>query len=159
MNENEGTEIAHRTAEAWLAENELIPLALVALQADESIELVADRLRDVVRFDDVGMRVIPSVAAREFFFERAEQEARVANQARRLEETHEPSPIPVGVPALEDASPFASLMAADSSYASPSEEFGGRPKPRFVQEAIEQGERQLAAAQAEAEAKKAARHR
>jgi hypothetical protein len=38
-------------------------------------------------------------------------------------------------------------------------EFGRIPKSNFLAEAIEQGERQLAAAQAEAESKKAARDR
>jgi hypothetical protein len=50
-----------------------------------------------------------------------------------------------------------SLMANDPGYRSPSEEFGQRPKPRFLEEALEAGARQQAAARAEVESKKAAR--
>jgi hypothetical protein len=68
------------------------------------------------------------------------------------------APVAVGVPALEGSTSFASMMSAESShYKTPAEEFGGRPAPRFLQEEIESGERQLAAAQAEAASKKAAR--
>ena len=67
-------------------------------------------------------------------------------QSRRLQEAHKPSPVGRGVPALsDDASPFESLMAADPSYASPQEEFGAWAKPRFLEEALEQGARQQAA--------------
>jgi hypothetical protein len=157
MDEDEGTAIVHRVAEAWLDENDLVPLALIAIELGEPVELVADRLRDVVRLDDVGMRVVPAAAARQFFFARAEQEARMADQARRIEQGLEPSPIPIGVPAQEGSTPLESLMAGDRSYVSPQEEFGRIPKPNFVAEEIEAGERRLAAAQAEAESKKAAR--
>jgi hypothetical protein len=45
-----------RVAREWLNEGtELIPLALIALEADEPIELVADRLGEAVQLDDVGM--------------------------------------------------------------------------------------------------------
>jgi hypothetical protein len=62
-----------------------------------------------------------------------------------------------GLPVVEGASPFESLMNGDRSYMSPSEEFGGRPKPNFLAEELEAGARQQAAARAEAEAKKKAR--
>jgi hypothetical protein len=47
-------------------------------------------------------------------------------------------------------------MAHDPSYRTPQAEFG-RPSPRFLEEELEAGARQQAAAQAEAAAKKAAR--
>jgi hypothetical protein len=79
-------------------------------------------------------------------------------QSRRLQEAHKPSPVGRGVPALSDeASAFESLMTGDRSYVSPAEEFGGRPKPRFLQEELEAGARQQAAARAEVAARKAAR--
>jgi hypothetical protein len=155
----EGAVVARRVASQWVAEAEaefdLIPLALIALEVDEPVGLVADRLGDVVQLDDVGLRAIPSAAAREFLTARAEQAARMADQSRRLQEAHKPSPVGRGVPSLsDDASPFESLMAAESShYETPAEEFG-RPAPRFLQEEIEQGARQAASARAEAEAKK-----
>jgi hypothetical protein len=65
--------------------------------------------------------------------------------------------VAVGVPAQEGSTPFESLMNGDRSYVSLSEEFGGRPKPRFLEEELEAGARQQAAARAEIEARKAAR--
>lgn len=79
------------------------------------------------------------------------------DQARRLQEMAGSSPVVAGVPAVEGATPFESLMGSDRSYVSPSEEFGGRPKPRFLQEELEAGARQQAAARAQVPAKKAAR--
>jgi len=66
------------------------------------------------------------------------------------------APLPAGYPALEGASPLATIMANDPSYRTPQAEFG-RPPPRFLEEELEAGARQQAAAQAEAAAKKAAR--
>jgi hypothetical protein len=155
----EGTELAHRAARAWLDENELVPLVLIALEVDEPVDLIADRLADHVRPDDVGMRAVPAAAAREFLAGRAEQAARMEDQFRRLQEAHEPSPVARGVPAQEGSTPLESLMANDADFVTPRDEFAGRERPNFIAEAIEQGERQLAAARAEAASKKAARGR
>lgn len=130
---------------------------LIAAEVDEPVELVADRLGDAVQLDDIGMRAVPAAAAREFLAGRAEQAARMEDQFRRLQESLEPSPVARGVPAQEGSTPLESLMAADSTYATPYDEFGGRPKPRFLQEELEAGARQQAAARAEAAARKAAR--
>ena len=145
---NEGRELAHRAAKAWLDENELVPLVLIALEVDEPVEMVADRLGDAVQLDDVGMRTVPA-AAREFLAGRLEQAARIEDQARRLQEMAEPAIVAVGVPALEDGTPFESLVAA-ADYVTPQREFAGRPKPNFLEEELEAGRRALAAAQAEA---------
>jgi hypothetical protein len=147
---NDGTEIARRLGRQWLAEGtELVPLALIALEVDEPIELVADRLGEAVQLDDVGMRAVPAEVVRQFLTERAEQTARMEEQSRRLKEAHKPSPVGRGVPALpDDASPFESLMNGDRSYVSPAEEFGQRPKPDFLVEAIEAGQRRQLAERA-----------
>ena len=154
MNENiepnEGAAIARRVAEQWLNEAELVPLALIALEVDEPIGLVADRLGEAVQLDDVGMRAVPVEVARRFLTERAEQTARMEEQALRLQEALEPSLVGGGVPALEDGSALASIMAADPAYATPQAEFG-RPRPNFLAEELEAGARQQAAARAEAE--------
>jgi hypothetical protein len=130
----------------------LVPLALIALEVDEPIGLVADRLGEPVQLDDVGMRAVPVEVARRFLTERAEQTARMEEQALRLQEALEPSLVGGGVPAVEGGSPLASIMAADPDYVSPSAEFG-HPKPNFLAEELEAGARQLAAARAEAESK------
>ena len=117
---NEGRELAHRAAKAWLDENELVPLVLIALEVDEPVEMVADRLGDAVQLDDVGMRTVPA-AAREFLAGRLEQAARIEDQARRLQEMAEPAIVAVGVPALEDGTPFESLVAA-ADYVTPQRE-------------------------------------
>jgi hypothetical protein len=160
---NQGRELVHRAAKAWMreaeaeAEFELVPLVLIAAEVDEPIELVADRLGDAVQLDDVGMRAVPAEVVRQFLTERAEQTARMEEQFRRLQEAHKPSPVAVGVPAQEGSTPLESLMANDADYVTPRDEFAGRPKPRFLEEELEEGARQLAAAQAEIEARKAAR--
>lgn len=151
---NEGTELAHRAAKAWLDENELVPLTLIALEVDEPIELVADRLGDAVRIDDIGMRSISASKAREFLTGRAEQAARMEDQARRLQEMAEAPPVAGGLPALENGTP-AEAIAAAGDYQTPAEEFGGRPKPNFLEQELAAGRRHLAAARAEAEAKEA----
>ena len=51
-------------------------------------------------------------------------------------------PRSVGVPAIEGMSPFESMVAA-GGVVSPQDEFGGRPKPRFLQEALEAGQRAI----------------
>lgn len=146
------------TAKQWLDENELIPLAVLAIELGEPLETVAHHLADHVQLDDVGIRVVSTEAARGFLTARREQEARIKDQARRRQQALGPLPVVAGVPALsDDASPLASLMAAASDCQTPVDEFSGRERPNFVIEAIGQGERQLAAAQAEAAAKKATR--
>lgn len=70
-------------------------------------------------------------------------------QSRRLQEADKPSPVGGGVPALsDDASPFQSLMNVDPGWVSPAEEFGQRPKPNFLVEELEAGQRRQAAERA-----------
>ena len=74
---SEGAEIARRAARQWLDENQLVPLALIALEVGEPMELVAHRFGDAVVLDDIGMRAVPAAVAREFFAARAEQTGRM----------------------------------------------------------------------------------
>ena len=83
------------------------------------------------------------------------REAELASEkaARRSEKLATPHRVGGGVPAIEGASPFESMVAA-GGVVMPSEEFaGGRPKPRFLEEEIEAGEKHLAEKKREAEAK------
>jgi hypothetical protein len=73
--------------------------------------------------------------------ERKEREGRLAERPHP-----ESAPVPAGVPALEDGTPYESMMA--SGGVSPAEEFG-RPRPNFLEEELAAGRRH-AADQAEA---------
>jgi hypothetical protein len=86
--------------------------------------------------------------------EREGQEALAALRAEQAAARR--TPIPAGVPALEGATAFESLVAA-GGVVTPAQEFGRRPKPNFIVEALEAGRRQEADARAEAEAVASAR--
>jgi hypothetical protein len=77
--------------------------------------------------------------------ERREREARLVEEAAEKAATLK-QPVPAGVPALENAGPYESMMAAGS--VSPAEEFGHWAKPRFLEEALEEGQRRQAAERA-----------
>jgi hypothetical protein len=141
-NTNEGREIAHRVAEQWVRETDLIPVSHLALDVDEPLEswesFFAARNIPVVD-DDLGRPSVARDVLGDLIAEQREREARVL-------ERPEPdrAPVGVGVPALdESASAFESMMAA--GRVSPQQEFGGRPRPNFLQEALEEGARQRAA--------------
>lgn len=117
----------------------------ITLEA-RGIEVVEDDLlRPSIRRED----------ARRLVQERREWERSSAEEARRRQESLEGPPVPAGIPAQEGSTPFEAMVAADASYASPQAEFGGRPRPRLLEEAIEAGARQQAAARAETAARKA----
>ena len=139
-----------QNAEQELTPEELVPLVLIAAEVDEPIELVADRLGEAVQLDDVGMRCVSAATARQFLAARAEQDARMREQSRLIQERASRDALPVGggVPALENASPFESLMNGDRSYVSPAEEFSQREKPNFLVEALEAGQRKQLAERA-----------
>lgn len=128
----------------------LVPLVLIAVEVDEPVEHVVDRFSDEIVLDDVGMRAIPAAAARQFLTERAEQTARMEEQSRRIQEEMAlmPRPAPGGIPAREGLNAHESLIAADSSYVSPAEEFGRFPRPNFLVEALEAGQRKQLAERA-----------
>jgi hypothetical protein len=57
-------------------------------------------------------------------------------------------PAPGGIPAREGLNAHESLIAADSSYMTPQTEFGQWPKPKFLAEALEAGQRKQLAERA-----------
>jgi hypothetical protein len=156
---NEGRELVHRVAKEWVREAELIPVRHLSLDLDEPLsgwELALLERGVEILEDDLGRPCVRRKVLGELLREERERLARIeAESAARVAAAV--APLPGGLPALEGGSAMESLMANDPGYRSPSEEFGQRPKPRFLEEALEAGARHQAAAQAEAEAKKAAR--
>jgi hypothetical protein len=126
-----------------LPESDLIPLALVAAEVGETVDRMAYRFGDEVETDDVGMRSISASVARRFFTERAEQRARQEEQQRQRAGQKAQKPVVVGVPAVEGASAYESMLAA-TGLVTPDQEFGRREAPRFLEEALEAGARAVA---------------
>jgi hypothetical protein len=87
-------------------------------------------------------------ATSELLAEDREREARMA--AQRAEQAAREDPISPGVPALDDASAYESMIAA-GGVVTPSEEFGRRPAPNFLDEELAEGRRRAAEQRAEAE--------
>ena len=143
-----GTEIARRVAQEFVRENELVPLSILSMDYDPpvggwetlGVEVVEDDLlRPAIRRED----------ARKIVQERREQELRDAPHPAEVPA----SLVAVGVPAIDGGTPVEALTSRDPAYKTPAEEFGGRPKPNFLEEELAAGARQLAAAKAEAERK------
>lgn len=125
-------------------ESDLIPLALIAAEVGESVDRLAHRFGEAVTVDDIGMRAVRADVARQFFTGRAEWKAQHDEKARRRrEELAEKSRPLAGVPAQEGMTPFEA-MAAAGEVVSPSEEFGGRPSPNFLEEELAAGRRAAA---------------
>jgi hypothetical protein len=101
--------------------------------ADRGIEVASDHL---------GRPSVARYVLSDLLDEQREREERLAGEAAARATTLE-QPVPAGVPALENAGPYESMMAAGS--VSPAEEFGQWAKPRFLEEALEEGARQQAA--------------
>jgi len=98
--------------------------------------------RNVQVFDDaIGRLSVARHVLGDLIAEHREREARLAEEA--AQKAVDRQPVPAGVPALESAGPYESMMAA--GRVSPQEEFGRIPPPRFLQEAIEEGSRHQAA--------------
>jgi hypothetical protein len=129
-----------------------VPLSHLGLDVAEPITgwPAFFRERDIeVAFDDLGRPSVPRRVLGDLLSEREEQEARMAAQ-RAAQVTAQEAPIPVGVPALDGASPFESLVAA-GGVVTPEQEFGRRPKPNFLAEELAEGHRRDAEKRAEAE--------
>ena len=105
--------------------------------------------------DDIGRPSIRREDARVLVAERRKHERQQAAQQAEKAAASKVT-VPAGVPAVEGASPFESLVAA-GGVVLPSEEFAGRPKPNFLAEEIEAGQRQQATERAEREAVENAR--
>jgi hypothetical protein len=158
----EGAEVARRLAKQWVHEAELPPLSVLSLDYPEPIggwETMLEARGIELLTDDLHRLSIAREDARALVEERRQWESQSAEKARRRQESLEALPVPAGIPALEHGSALESLMANDPGYQTAAEEFGRIPKPNFLAEALEAGARQQAAAQAEAESKKAAREK
>jgi hypothetical protein len=143
----ENTMEQHDSTEALCGACRRVPVSHLVLDVDEPVGgwLPFFEERGVmVMADSIGRPSVPRYVLGDLLDEQREREARLveaaAEKAAALVQ-----PVPVGVPALEDASPYESMMAAGS--VSPQQEFG-LPRPRFLEEQLEEGARRQAAEQA-----------
>jgi hypothetical protein len=121
-----------------------IPLSHLALDIDEPLVGWQAYLeqRNVQVFDDaIGRPSVARYVLADLLAEQRAREARLAEEA--AQNAADRQPVPAGVPALENAGPYESMMAA--GRVSPAEEFGQWAKPRFLEEALEEGARHQAA--------------
>jgi hypothetical protein len=109
--------------------------------------------RDIEVVEDVcGRPSVPRWVLTKLLDEEREREARVVQEAAERA-ARETAPVAVGVPALsESASAYETLLAPEAI--SPVEEFGLAPKPNFVAEQIEAGQRHRLAEREAARRKK-----
>jgi hypothetical protein len=124
-----------------------IPLSHLALDVDEPVagwRAYFEERYITVMDDSLGRPSVARHVPGDLIDEQREREARLAEEAAAKAAVLR-QPVGVGVPALEGVGAFESLMAAGS--VSPQEEFGGRPRPRFLEEQLEAGARQQAAEQ------------
>jgi hypothetical protein len=134
-----------------------IPVSHLNLDLDEPVSgwlsFFAERNIEVSS-DHLGRPSVARWILADLLDEQREREARLAEEAAAKAAVLR-QPVGVGVPALEGVGTFESLMAAGS--VSPQEEFGGRPRPRFLEEQLEAGARQQAAEQEAVRRRKEAR--
>jgi hypothetical protein len=130
-----------------------IPLSYLALDIDEPIEgwMAFFEKRNVAVMDDpVGRPSVARFVLTQLLDEQREREARmVAEAAERA--TRETAVVGAGVPALEDGTAYESLLAPEA--VSPQEEYG-RPRPNFLVEELEAGQRHQVAEQEAARRRK-----
>lgn len=132
-----------------------IPISYLSLDVDEPVggwtTFFSECGIEIV-LDDLARPSVPRHVLRELVAEREEQKARVA--AQRAEQAAAlDAPVPAGVPALDGASPYESLIAA-GGVVTPQQEFGGGRTPVFqdlLDQRLAEGQRQAAEQRAEAE--------
>jgi hypothetical protein len=121
-----------------------IPLTHLALDVSEPLvgwEAFFAAKGIEVASDHLGRPSVARYVLSDLLEELREREARLAEEAANAATLNQP--VPAGVPALENAGPYESMMAA--GRVSPAEEFGQWAKPRFLEEQLEEGARQQAA--------------
>jgi len=137
---------------------ELIPISHLSLDLSEPIvgwaAALSERGIELLE-DDIGRKAISREDARTLMAERREREARVLEDQRRRRAERADLKLPTGVPAI-DGSPYEAMVAAGGMVL-PSEEFGRRPRPNFLEEELAEGRRRQAAKRAEAKAIESAR--
>lgn len=79
----------------------------------------------------------------------------MAGRRQREQAAAQKAPVPAGVPAVEGATAFESLIAA-GGVVTPAQEFGRHPAPNFLDEELAAGRWQAAERRAETEALKEA---
>jgi hypothetical protein len=122
-----------------------VPVSYLALDVSEPVEgwesFFAGKGIEVAS-DHLGRPSVARYVLADLLDEQRARETRLAEEAAANAATLE-QPVGAGVPALEDAGPYESMMAAGS--VSPAEEFGQWAKPRFLEEALKEGARHQAA--------------
>jgi hypothetical protein len=103
-------------------------------------QLFAERGVEIV-LDDIGRPSVPRQVLGELIAEHREREARLREDQRRRRLERADLKLPPGVPAI-DGSPYEAMVAAGGMVL-PSEEFG-RPRPNFLEEELEAGQRESA---------------
>ena len=126
-------------------QEKLIPVSHLSLDVEEPIggweKALANRGFAIV-LDDLGRPSVPREVLGELITERREREARVLEDQRRRDTESADLKFPAGVPAI-DGSPYEAMVAAGGVIL-PSEEFGQRPKPNFLDEELAAGQRHMA---------------
>ena len=123
----------------------LIPISHLSLDLSEPIvgweASLSERGIELLE-DDIGRKAISREDARTLMAERREVEERILEDQRRrdAERADDKVPVSAGVPALEGASPFESMAAADPDFTTPRDEFG-RPRPSFLEDMLAEGKR------------------
>ena len=123
-----------------------VPLTTLQLEVDMPIGgwdgmLEQLNIRQVV--DHIGRRAVTAADARWLLKTvRRRDELAVEDAQRRTERLAKKYPIPVGpgLPVQEGMTPVESMVAA-GGVVSLQDEFGGRPKPRFLKEELAEGQR------------------
>jgi hypothetical protein len=122
----------------------LVPLSYLSLDLPEPLagweEALTERGVGLV-FDDIGRPSVERGVLGELIAEHREREVRALEDQRRRFERADLK-LPTGVPAI-DGSPYEALVAAGEVIL-PSEEFAGRPRPNFIAEELEAGQRESA---------------
>jgi hypothetical protein len=141
----ENTMELHDSAEAPLCDAcRRIPISHLSLDLDEPIEgwLRFFEERNAQVFDDhLGRPSVARWVVGDLIAAARDREARLASEQVEAAAARR-TPVPAGVPALENAGPYESMMAA--GHVSPAEEFGQWAKPRFLEEALKDGARHQA---------------
>lgn len=149
---NRNTTTVEGSEEAVCDGCSLIPVSHLGLDLDEPTSgwptFFAERGVEPVE-DDLGRASVPRQVLGDLLAEHREREALVAAQCAKQAAALE-APVPVGVPALDNATPYESLVAA-GGVVTPSQEFGERPRPNFLEEELAEGRRRDAEKRAEAE--------
>jgi hypothetical protein len=121
-----------------------IPLSHLSLDVSEPLvgwEAFFEERYITVMDDSLGRPSVARHVLADLIAEQRAHESRLTEEAAQTAVDRQP--VPVGVPALENAGAYESMMAAGS--VSPSEEFGRWAKPRFLEEQLEEGARRQAA--------------